>query len=229
MIDSSVGKIPLSSVAEIVSASGPNTINRENVKRRLVISANVADRDLRSTVDEIRKKIEAEVEMPENYYVTYGGQFESEAAASRTLMWTSLGALLIIFMLLFHEFGSVVQSVIILVNMPLAMIGGIWILVFHRSRTQYPCHYRLYIAFGYHHPQRYASDEPIQSPGRRGRRIARTHNRRVVGPSSANRHDGLDIGSRPYPACREWLCPPQRNPVAARSGDTWRTHILHGA
>ncbi len=138
MIDSSVGKIPLSSVAEIVSASGPNTINRENVKRRLVISANVADRDLRSTVDEIRKKIEAEVEMPENYYVTYGGQFESEAAASRTLMWTSLGALLIIFMLLFHEFGSVVQSVIILVNMPLAMIGGIWILVLTGAELNIP-------------------------------------------------------------------------------------------
>ena len=76
--------------------------------------------------------------MPENYYVTYGGQFESEAAASRTLMWTSLGALLIIFMLLFHEFGSVVQSVIILVNMPLAMIGGIWILVLTGAELNIP-------------------------------------------------------------------------------------------
>ncbi len=129
MIDSNVGKIPLSTVAEVVSATGPNTINRENVKRRIVISANVDGRDLRGTVNDIRHEISEKVQLPEGYYVTYGGQFESEASASSTLLWTSLGALLLIFMLLYHEYGSIRQSAIILVNMPLAMIGGVLILV----------------------------------------------------------------------------------------------------
>lgn len=128
MIDSNVGKIPLSYVADIVSATGPNTINRENVSRRIIISANVQDRDLRGAVNDIQEKIDEEIALPENYYITYGGQFESEAEASRTLALTSIGALVIIFMLLYQEFRNINQSLIILLNMPLAMIGGILIL-----------------------------------------------------------------------------------------------------
>lgn len=128
MIDSNVGKIPLSYVADIVSATGPNTINRENVSRRIIISANVQDRDLRGAVNDIQDKIDEEIILPENYYITYGGQFESEAEASRTLALTSIGALVIIFMLLYQEFKNINQSLIILLNMPLAMIGGILIL-----------------------------------------------------------------------------------------------------
>lgn len=127
-IDSSKGKIPLSTIAEIKSLTGPNMINRENVKRRIIISANVDGRDLRGAVNEIRERIEAEVQLPPNYYVTYGGQFESEAAASATLMWTSLCALAIIFMLLYGEFKNWGQALLILINMPLALIGGIIIL-----------------------------------------------------------------------------------------------------
>lgn len=127
-IDSNRGKIPLSDVAEIISSSGPNTINRENVKRRIVVSANVEGRDLRSTVNDIRRRIESDVTLPPNYYVSYGGQFESEASASSTLMWTSLCALMIILMLLYQEFRNIRQSLIILVNMPLAMIGAIFML-----------------------------------------------------------------------------------------------------
>ena len=100
-IDSNRGKIPLEAVAEITSTTGPNTINRENTSRRLVVSANVEGRDLRGTVDEIRRRIETEVDMPQNYYVSYGGQFESEESASRTLMLASLGAILLIFLLLY--------------------------------------------------------------------------------------------------------------------------------
>ena len=128
MIDSNVGKIPLSNVADIVSTSGPNTINRENVSRRIVISANVADRDLRSVVNDIQERISEHIELPENYYVTYGGQFESEAEASRTLALTSIGALIVIFILLYQEFRNIPQSLIILLNIPLAMIGGVLIL-----------------------------------------------------------------------------------------------------
>lgn len=138
MIDSNVGKIPLSYVAEIISATGPNTIYRENVSRRLIVSANVDGRDLRSIVDEIQERVDASVNMPENYYVTYGGQFESESEASRTLALTSIGTLILIFMLLFQEFKSVSQSLLILINMPLAMIGGVLILFFTSGELNIP-------------------------------------------------------------------------------------------
>ena len=138
MIDSNQGKIPLSYIAEIISTSGPNTINRENVNRRLVISANVTDRDLRGAVNEIQQHIDEKIKLPENYHIVYGGQFESEAEASRTLALTSIGALLIIFMLLYQEFKDVKHSLIILINMPLAMIGGIIILSYTSGELNIP-------------------------------------------------------------------------------------------
>jgi CzcA family heavy metal efflux pump len=128
MIDSNVGKIPLNTVADIVSTTGPNTINREDVSRRIVISANVDDRDLRGVVTDIQEAINASVKIPEGYYLDYGGQFESEASASRTLLWASFLALIIIIMLLYQEFHNIKQPLIILINMPLAMIGGVFIL-----------------------------------------------------------------------------------------------------
>ena len=127
-IDSPKGKVALDILADVSSTTGPNTINRENVERRIIVSTNIEGRDLRSTVDEISKRVAAEVSVPQGYHVTYGGQFESEQAASRTLLWTSLGALLIIFMLLYGEFKNTAQALVILVNMPLALIGGIFIL-----------------------------------------------------------------------------------------------------
>lgn len=137
-VDSPAGKITLGELAYISSTTGPNTVNRENVERRLLVSANVEDRDLRSTVDEIRRRVEENVDLPQGYHVAYGGQFESEQAASRTLMWTSLGALLIIFMLLYGEFKSVAQSLVILVNMPLALIGGIFMLALCGDEVNIP-------------------------------------------------------------------------------------------
>ncbi|MCM1137165.1 MAG: efflux RND transporter permease subunit [Muribaculum sp.] len=128
MIDTQRGKVPLSMVAEIVSTTGPNTINRENVSRRIVISANVADRDLRSVVNDIQDEVNEDITLPEGYYITYGGQFENEAKASRTLALISLIALVIIYLLLYAQFHDTTQSVIILLNMPLAIIGGIFIL-----------------------------------------------------------------------------------------------------
>jgi Cu/Ag efflux pump CusA len=126
LIDAGNGqKIPLSYVATVVSTSGPNTINRENVQRKTVVSANVAGRDQKSVVDEIRQKIEADVKLPEGYRIEYGGQFEAEAEASRTLMLTSLLALLVIFFLLYQEFREVKLASIILLNLPLALIGGV--------------------------------------------------------------------------------------------------------
>lgn len=138
LIDSNQGKITLGTVADIVSTDGPNTIYREDVSRRIVVSANVEGGDLRGVVDGIREKIEHEVKLPDGYYVEYGGQFESEAKASRTLALASLGALLLIFMLLMHEYRSLSQAFIILVNMPLALIGGILILLITGNELNIP-------------------------------------------------------------------------------------------
>lgn len=138
MIDSNVGKIPLSFVADIKSSDGPNTINRENVSRRIVVSANVSDRDLRGAVNDIQDAINEQIKLPENYYIVYGGQFESEAKASRTLALASIIALIIVFILLYHEFKNVTESLIILLNLPLSMIGGVLILFFTSGELNIP-------------------------------------------------------------------------------------------
>jgi CzcA family heavy metal efflux pump len=119
------GKVPLYHVAEIKSLSGPNTISRENVRRKLVISVNVADRDVGSVVNDIRRIINEQVTLPETYHIEYGGQFESAEAATRALSVTSAIAILIIFLLLFQEFKNGITAGIILVNLPLGLIGGV--------------------------------------------------------------------------------------------------------
>lgn len=127
-VDANGAKVPLGTLANITSAMGPNTINRENVARKLVVSANVSGRDLLGVVNDIRKRIDAEVAMPEDYHVEYGGQFESERTASRTLLVTSVFSIAAIFLLLFNEFRSVRQASVILLNLPLALIGGVLVL-----------------------------------------------------------------------------------------------------
>jgi Cu/Ag efflux pump CusA len=127
LIDAANGqKIPLSYVADVVSTSGPNTINRENVQRKTVVSVNVAGRDQKSAVEEIQKTIAGKIQLPEGYRIEYGGQFEAEAEASKTLLATSLLSLLVIFLLLFQEFKNLKTASIILLNLPLALIGGVF-------------------------------------------------------------------------------------------------------
>lgn len=127
MIDDAQGrKIPLTYVADVVSSTGPNTINRENVKRKIVISANTSGRDLRSVVNDIQERVEKEVSLPEGYHVEYGGQFESEQAASRVLLLASLMSIVVIFLLLYMQFKNAAQSGVILLNLPLALIGGVF-------------------------------------------------------------------------------------------------------
>jgi len=125
MIDANGQKVPLHYVAEILPLVGPNTISRENVQRKIVVSANVAGRDLNGVVKDIQKTIGEQITLPEGYHVEYGGQFESEQAASRTLFLTSVISILLIFLLLFNEFHSMPLSSIIMLNLPLAIIGGI--------------------------------------------------------------------------------------------------------
>ncbi|MGM9804375.1 MAG: efflux RND transporter permease subunit [Muribaculaceae bacterium] len=137
-IDTNAGKVPLSEVADIKSTDGPNGISRENVSRRILISANVDGRDLRGAVEDIKERINQNVKLPENYYIVYGGQFESEAKASKTLAIASVVSLLLVFMLLYHEFHNTTQSLIILLNLPLAMIGGVLVLVFTAGELNIP-------------------------------------------------------------------------------------------
>ena len=139
MIDTADGrKVPLSYVADIRSSAGPNTISRENVKRKIVISANVDGRDLRSVVNDIQARIDESVPLPEGYHVEYGGQFESEQAASRTLMLTSVVAIVVIFLLLYHQFRSARESAVILINLPLALIGGVFALLLTTGEVSIP-------------------------------------------------------------------------------------------
>ncbi len=138
MIDANGAKIPFDYIAEITSSEGPNSISRENVQRKIVISANVADRDLRSVVNEIQQTVSSKIQLPEGYHIEYGGQFESEQAASKTLMITSIFAILVIFLLLYNQFKNVSQSIIILLNLPLALIGGIYAILFTTGEISIP-------------------------------------------------------------------------------------------
>lgn len=139
MIDTHDGKkVPLHYVADIVSSSGPNTINRENVQRKIVVSVNVANRDVGSVVNDIRQRVSEDVDIPEGYRVEYGGQFESAESASKTLAITSAIAILIIFLILFQEFKSIQLAGIILLNLPLALIGGVVAIHFSSGNLSIP-------------------------------------------------------------------------------------------
>lgn len=133
------GKVPLEQVAEIVSTSGPNSISRENVQRKIVVSANVAPGyDLKGAVDQINRTINSEINMPEGYRIEYGGQFENAAKASRILIITSLLAIGVIFLLLYGEFKDLTLSAIVLLNLPLALIGGVFALLITSGTVSIP-------------------------------------------------------------------------------------------
>ena len=128
VVDAKGTKITLGQIADVVSSVGPNTINRENVERKVVVSANVAGRDLRGVVTDIRRIVEEQVELPEDYHVEYGGQFENEEAASRTLLIASFFAIVVVYLLLYNQFRSLTQAAVILINLPLALVGGVLVL-----------------------------------------------------------------------------------------------------
>ena len=130
LIDTADGRqVCLSDVADIFSSAGPNTISRENAQRKLVVSANAQGRDLRSVVNDMRQSLETNVKLPDGYRVEYGGQFESEASASRLLLGLSVVSIVVILLLLYLQFRSWKQSVVVLLNLPLALIGGVLALV----------------------------------------------------------------------------------------------------
>ena len=165
LIDTRDGKkIPLYYVADVVSASGPNTINRENVQRKIVVSANVAGRDLKSVVSDIKDKINENIQLPEGYRVEYGGQFESAEKASRLLLITSLIAILIIFLLLFQEFKDTKTCSH---NTAQPSPGVNWRCIQFMAdyrHCQYSCHYRVHYIVRDCHTKRNTSDFELPNP-----------------------------------------------------------------
>lgn len=139
LIDTGTGsKVPLEEVAEIVSVGGPNSISRENVQRKLVVSANVSGRDVVSVVEDIRRGVDKEIKLPEGYRIEYGGQFESARNASRTLFFTTVLALMVIFLLLYSEFRNVSLAAIVLLNLPFALVGGVLAVYFTSGVVSIP-------------------------------------------------------------------------------------------
>lgn len=139
LIDTHNGKkVPLEQVADVVSVSGPSSISRENVQRKVVVAANVAGRDLSGIVKDIKQQIDEKITLPEAYWIEYGGQFESEAKASRTLLIASIIAIIVIFLLLFQEFKNFKLAGIILLNLPLALIGGVFAIYFTSGTLSIP-------------------------------------------------------------------------------------------
>ncbi|MBI3037768.1 efflux RND transporter permease subunit, partial [bacterium] len=112
-------------LANISRDVGPNTIERENVQRKMVVSCNVADRDLGSLIGDIRKTIDSKIKLPDGYYVVYGGQFESEQEATRTIAMLSILSIFGVFILLFAAFGGFRLALLTMINLPLSLIGGI--------------------------------------------------------------------------------------------------------
>ncbi|MCM1313708.1 MAG: efflux RND transporter permease subunit [Bacteroides sp.] len=139
MVDCPDGrKIPLSDVARVISTSGPNTINRENVKRKVVISANTSGRDVGSVVSDIKRIVESDIQLPEGCHIEYGGQFENARSAGRVLLCTSLASIVVIFLLLYMQFGNATESGVILLNLPLALIGGVFALACTSGEVSIP-------------------------------------------------------------------------------------------
>jgi CzcA family heavy metal efflux pump len=139
LIDTGDGrKVPLEEVADIVSGAGPNTISRENVQRKIVVAVNVAGRDVGTAAEEIRRIIDYKVILPEAYRIEYGGQFESAKSASRTLLLASLLAIGVIFLLLYQEFKNAQLAAVILINLPLALIGGVMAVFFTSGVVSIP-------------------------------------------------------------------------------------------
>ena len=148
LIDTPSGKVPLNDVASIVSVGGPGSISRENVQRKVVVSANITGGDVAGTVERVADYLDKELALDEGYRLEFGGQFESAASASRTLWLTTAVAILVVFVLLYSEFKSVSLSAVVLLNLPLALIGGILATYFTSAVMSIPAIIGLITLFG---------------------------------------------------------------------------------
>lgn len=139
LIDCADGtKVPLASVCDIVSTTGPNSISRENVQRKIVVSCNLSGKDLGTAISDIKETIAENITLPEGYHIEYGGQFESQESASQTLYLASLFSIVVIFLLLQMQFHNARESVIVLLNLPLALIGGVFVLMLTTGEVSIP-------------------------------------------------------------------------------------------
>ena len=231
LIDTPAGaKVPLKMLATVRQDLGPNVIMRDNVQRRIVVMANVGDRDLRGIIDDIRAGIEREVKLPQGYYVVYGGQFESESEASRTISFLGLFVIAGIFLLLFLAFRSVRTALLIMVNLPLALIGGV---VGDLARRRHP---ERRLAGGLHHPLRHRNPQRHHDglalrvpPGARGSLARGGGGAWLTRATLAHPDDRALRRARPHPArpCRRQAG--QRDPGADGRGHPRRAALLDGA
>jgi Cu/Ag efflux pump CusA len=148
LIDTPHGKVSLGDVANVISVGGPGSISRENVQRKVVVSANIASGDVAGTVERVSAYLKEKLPLDEGYRLEYGGQFESAESASRTLWLTTLVAILVVFVLLYSEFKSTSLSVVVLLNLPLALIGGILATSFTSGVMSIPAIIGLITLFG---------------------------------------------------------------------------------
>ncbi|MBQ2807776.1 MAG: efflux RND transporter permease subunit [Bacteroidaceae bacterium] len=148
LIDTPKGKVALEDVASVVSVGGPGSISRENVQRKVVVSANIASGDVAGTVDRVREHLARNLQLDEGYRLEYGGQFESADSASRTLWLATLVAILVVFVLLYSEFKSTTLSTVVLLNLPLALVGGILATYFTSAVMSIPAIIGLITLFG---------------------------------------------------------------------------------
>ena len=148
LIDTPNGKVSLADVADIVSVGGPGSISRENVQRKVVVSANISGGDVSGTVEKVMEHLDANLALDEGYRLEFGGQFESADSASRTLWLTTLVAVLVVFVLLYTEFKSTLLSAVVLLNLPLALIGGVLATYFTSAVMSIPAIIGLITLFG---------------------------------------------------------------------------------
>ena len=227
MIDDAQGnKVPLSYVADIRSSMGPNTINRENVKRKIVISANASGRDMRSVVNDIRSRIDEKVKLPEGYHIEYGGQFESEESASRVLLLTSFISIVVIFLLLYFQFRNAAQSGVILLNLPLALIGGVFALLLTTGEISIPAIIGFISLFGIATRNGMLLISTTTRCAKKDCRCGKA-SCTVARPVKPHPDDRTFVGSCPYSVGPSGGPSGQRNPESDGQGDIGRPADLH--
>ena len=215
-------QVPLSDVADVVSTAGPNTISRENAQRKLVVSANATGRDMRSVVNDMQRAITQQVKLEMCIRDRYGGQFESEAAASRLLLGLSVVSIIVILLLLYLQFRSWAQAVVVLLNLPLALIGGVLALVFTGGVVSIPAIIGFISLFGMATRGGMLPVAPRTFTHRGG-------DKGLNRPFATHTHDGALLGIGPHSAGTWQHAAWQRNSKSHGSGHAWRTAHKHPA
>ena len=224
-------RVPLGSLADIVEDRGPNFIGRENGQRRIVVTANVAGRDLGSVVTDIRERVAAGVTLPDGYRVEYGGQFEAEAEASRLLLGVGLAAVAGIFLILVSAFRSARDAAIVMINLPLALIGGVVGVFLGDGVLSIAALIGFHLALRHRHPQRHHARlaHPALARGRRGDRCTRGGDPGLGQPTHPDLDDRAVNRAGAHTGRPRVRRTGQRDPGSPRAGDRVRVVLVDRA